>query len=222
MGEPGARSELQAADVTKRTLWGNAGPRNQGQAQAVAAALLWAHRRPPCSSRSSSTHLKSDSRAGESSPEAVTRPLHPVRPGPPSFAAALRAGEGPSRPAHPGCRAPRLSTSASCGCVLCDPRWVAAAMDLARSRAWNSDLGLERRPSTDTQPDLPERPNPRIPRARSGCTAIAPARLTWQGGGGWGKGAGGTGGGVPPGQRGLCRGHYVSLQECACVCLSFS
>lgn len=129
------------------------------------------------------------------------------RPGLSSFAAALRAGVGPPRPAHPGCRPPRLSTSASSGCVLCDPRWVAAATDWARSRAWNSDVGLERRrPNTDTQPDLPERPNPRIPRARSGCTAIALARLTWQGGGGWWKGSGGTGGGVPPGPRGLWRG----------------
>uniref|UniRef100_A0A8C6N5Z0 Predicted gene, 26566 n=1 Tax=Mus spicilegus TaxID=10103 RepID=A0A8C6N5Z0_MUSSI len=113
MGEAGARSELQAADVTKRTLSGN-----PGAAEPRASKRSPQHRsghtdvRPAATATAAATAARTSNLPGERvshHPGQLRDRFTSSGPGLSSFAAALRAGEGPSRPAHPGCRPPRLS-----------------------------------------------------------------------------------------------------------------
>ncbi|EDL30966.1 mCG148054 [Mus musculus] len=107
MGEAGARCELQAADVTKRTLSGN-----PGAAEPRASKRSPQHRSGHTDVRPAATAARTSNLPGERvshHPGQLRDRFTSSGPGLSSFAAALRAGEGPSRPAHPGCRPPRLS-----------------------------------------------------------------------------------------------------------------
>lgn len=182
----------------------------------AAAAPLRAHGRPP---RRRTTQRRSNLTAVRLShnPRQLRDRFTPV--GPRGRPPQLRSGRGRGRhglrtAAADARRAPlrpRMSPAASSR----PPARLGAGPGTA-AWAWNG--GRDRTPSP---PVLPERPNPRIPRVRSGCAATAPARLAWLGGGWMGEGRGRTGGGVTLRQRGRGRGLplQASLRECACVLL---
>lgn len=107
----------------KRALCGNAGPPKGKRSPQHRSGHTDAR---PTAGPMSAADLNSDRSAGESSPEAVTGPLRLARPAPSSSAAALGAGEGPTRTALRGCRppgsAPRRAAAAPSAVPAASPR----------------------------------------------------------------------------------------------------